>query len=62
MKPTTRKPPIVRINWNGGRNGHASFLVGAAWMPKPELAPKWGWTVHLYLGLWVLVIKGGATT
>lgn len=60
--------PTASVSWNGGRNGWASFMVGFGWMPglgahatpaerrRGIRAGKWG--LHVYLGLWVLTLRG----
>ena len=58
----------AKINWNGGRNGWASFLLGFGWMPglganatsKERRAGvcAGNWAIHIYLGPWVLTLNG----
>ena len=60
--------PTASIHWNAGRNGWASFLLGFGWVPglgalatasERRAGIKQGhWLLHLYLGLWVLTIRG----
>jgi hypothetical protein len=53
MNPEGRGPTRVSVLWNGGHNGWASFIVGFGWMPS-----KLDWTLHIYLGLWILTLRG----
>jgi len=56
------------MNWNGGRNGWASFMLGFGWMPglgalattaERRAGIRRGlWGLHIYLGLWVLTLSG----
>ena len=57
MKPLNDVVSNVRINWNGGRNGWHSFLIGAAIIPHRDRTNerRLDTTFHLYLGLWILV-------
>jgi len=51
----------VRINWNGGRNGWHSFIVGAGVIPHHDHNHRrLDTTFHAYLGLWVLTIESPA--
>lgn len=60
----------ARASWNGGRNGWASFIVGFGWMPgggalqsraeRRQRVRSGDWGLHLYLGLWVVTIRGRA--
>lgn len=56
------------INWNAGRNGWASFMLGFGWIPglgalasareRRAGIRRGRWTLHVYLGLWVLTLRG----
>lgn len=70
MKSIRRRMPRVSASWNGGRNGWASFMVGFGWMPgggafqtpqeRRQRVRSGDWGLHVYLGLWVLTLRGRA--
>lgn len=62
-----RRRPSVRLAWNGGANGWASFLVGLDWRVngfgktrRERLAEVMAgrWFLCILLGLWSLTIQG----
>ena len=59
----------IRMRWNGGRNGWASFMVGADWrvngygMTTGERLAEvraGRWFACVYLGLWAVSFTGRA--
>lgn len=48
-----------RWSWNGGRNGWRSFLLGFGWMPRrPDAWSDESWGLNVYLGPWLLTVRG----